>query len=54
VLPTTHHAAASSSGTSQATGATVRSASVRAMWRRTAMSCATWITWRGVCSDNTR
>ena len=32
----------------------LRQASVRAMWLRTCRSCATWITWAGDCSENTR
>ena len=40
-----------SSGAAAAIGAMVRSARERAMWVRTPMSCATWITWNGVASE---
>ncbi len=52
--PTTHHTASASKGASSAIGHTVRQASVRAIWRRTCRFCATWITWAGDCSENTR
>ena len=42
------------SGAISAVGNTVRNASVRAIWRRTARSCATCTTWPRVCTDSTR
>ena len=37
-----------------ASGASVRSARLRAISRRAAMFCATWITCERVCMENTR
>eukprot|EP01034_Spumella_vulgaris_P030194 gene30194-37365_t len=51
---TPHHTASTSSGAMMARGASVRSARLRAMPRRAAMFCATWMTCERVCIENTR
>jgi len=51
---TTHHTTSISSGAITAIGATIRSASVLAISRRAAMSCATWMVRACDCIEYTR